>query len=406
MNRTTLSHKLKKVSLFFYSIGMVFLIAGLILNLAVRPVLADWDESILVFQPLNCGGDCDLLQATVCNYGEGDMAGPSTFQVWWSAGADPAENGRLVHSGAIPALAAGQCTSVSFNPRSIAPPQNPYPIGTYRFLAVQHPESGLTNPWSGICYLKKDDCSAPTPTPTNTFTFTPTATVTNTFTFTPTATVTNTFTFTPTATVTNTFTFTPTFTPTTPADTPTFTPTFTPTTPADTPTFTPTFTPTTPADTPTFTPTFTNTPEEATLTPTATLEEPTATPTDVVVESPTPTDVVVESPTPTDVVVESPTPVDTPPTVPTETPVITDVPEETPTPVSTDDPGPTPTDEPEQPSTLPPPSGGTTTVLIPVTGGNLAPSNPLPLVGGVLVHLGFVMLGIGMLTTGVQRWMR
>ena len=365
MNPSGFNRNLKKISLLFYTLGMVFLITGLILNLAIKPVLADWDESVLVFQPLACTGDCDLLQATVCNFGAGNMAGTSSFQVWWSAGADPSVNGRSVHTGAIPALTAGQCTSVSFNPRSIAPPQNPYPIGTYRFLAVQHPESGLDNPWSGVCYLKKEDCSIPTPTPTD---------------------------VPPTSTPTNVApTFTPTFTDVPPTPTPTDVP----------PTPTPTDVPPTP------------TPTGVPPTPTPTDELPTSTPTGVP-PTPTPTD---ELPTSTPTLVEpTATPEDTPPPDPTATPVITENPEETITPISTDVPGgtptpvlpgETPTDQPEQPATLPPPTGGNPNeVLIPVTGGDMTPRYPLPVAGNLLMNLGMVMLGIGLVTHASQRWIR
>ena len=270
MNPSGFNRNLKKISLLFYTLGMVFLITGLILNLAIKPVLADWDESVLVFQPLACTGDCDLLQATVCNFGAGNMAGTSSFQVWWSAGADPSVNGRLVHTGVIPALSAGQCTSVSFNPRSIAPPQNPYPIGTYRFLAVQHPESGLDNPWSGVCYLKKEDCSIPTPTPTD---------------------------------------VPPTSTPTNVA--PTFTPTFTDVPPTPTPTDVP--------------PTPTPTDELPTSTPT--LVEPTATPEDTPPPDPTATPVITENPEETITPISTDVPGGTPtPVLPGETP--TDQPEQ------------------------------------------------------------------------------
>jgi hypothetical protein len=388
MKTPGMNRKLKKISLLFYSIGMVFLIAGLILNLAIKPVLAVWDESVLVFEPLACTGDCDLLQATVCNFGTGDMDSTSTFQVWWSPGADPQVGGTLVHSGVIPALNAGQCTSVSFNPRSIAPPQNPYPIGTYRFLAVQHPESGLENPWSGICFLKVEDCSGPTPTPTD-------------------------------VPPTPTFTFTPTDVP--PTATPTFTSTVTDVPATATPTFTPTFTdvpPTaTPEDTPPVDPTATPTLVDQTATPEDTPPvDPTATPT-LVDQTATPVDTPPVDPTATPTLVEqTPTPVDTPPVDPTETPAITEVPEETPTPVSTDVPGDTPTPEvpgetpttpPEQPATLPPPSGGESTgVLIPVTGADLKSANTLPIAAGLLVHLGFALFGLGLVTQGMQRWMR
>ena len=135
-------------------------------------------------------------------------------------------------------------------------------------------------------------CSALTPTPTATATFTPTATptlaATATGTATPTATGTATPTATGTATPTATATATPTFTATATA---TFTPTATPTatstaTPTFTPTATATFTPTaTPTATATFTPTATAT-ATPTSTPTAT---PTFTPTATATSTPTPT---------------------------------------------------------------------------------------------------------------------
>ena len=188
----------------------------------------------------------------------------------------------------------------------------------------------------------------PSPTPTNTATFTPTSTPTetstktytptNTETLTPTSTATSTYTKTATNTATSTFTLTSTNTPTsTPTETATSTNTSTPTssytaTVTNTATNTSTLTPTnTPTDTSTNTPTNTpsNTPT-ATYTNTATN---TATSTFTLTSTNTPT----STPTETSTSTNTSTPTSTSTFTPTFTPTSTE------TPTSTNTSTPTPT---------------------------------------------------------------
>jgi hypothetical protein len=279
------------------------------------------------------------------------MQGTTTYQVLWKSSGN-ARTGVVIHSGFVPDLSAGQCAVLSFNPLSISNPPVGYPLGNFIFRAQQRPDYGGNNPvvFSTQCrpFKDADECRLPTPTPTAEDTATPTNTP-----------------VTPTAT----FTFTPTNTPVTPTATFTFTPTSTPVTPTATFTFTPTSTPVTP------------TPQDT--------EEPTPTPV-------TPTPQETEEPTPTPV---TPTPQET--IEITETSVVR-------TPVDTPPPGetatPAPTDQPPPPPTLPPPLPSTT-VLIPVTGGNLIPPVQA-LLRTLFTYLGLLLLGVGMVVQGAGKWMR
>ena len=270
------------------------------------------------------------------------------------------------------------------------------------------------------------DCIDPTPTPT--FTATPTDTPvppTPTFTASPTNTEvppTPTFTASPTNTEvppTPTFTATPTETAVPP--TPTFTVTPTDTAVPPTPTFT--FTPTDTAVPPT--PTFTFTPTDTAVPPTPTI---TISPTNTAVatETPVPTATHTTEPTGTDTPV--PTITDTPATpptaiVPTETPVATETPVPTATGITgggTPTPGGDPTATPTQGSqatpgatntpvtvpTLPPPPPGTT-ILIPVTGADLTTPNVFGLnLSAFFINLGLVLAGAGLVMTGLARRLR
>lgn len=222
---------------------------------------------------------------------------------------------------------------------------------------------------------------APTPTlkiitetPTSTFTNTPTSTPTDMLTETPTFTPTNTFTNTPTSTPTSTFTNTPTSTPTS-----TFTNTAT-ATPTSTFTNTPTFTPTkqvpneTPMSTPTFTPTSTPT-ETPTSTPTKT--EVAATPS---VDAPTPTPGTDLTP------FQTPDDPGTTPDAPTSTPGVDETPNTN-----------------VQPTLPPPVSIGTPSVLIPVTGAELANSHPLDKLQTILFNLGLSLFGIGLVLQSLRK---
>ena len=268
MENGVTKQKVRRLWMVLYSLGVFFLIAGLLLNVVVLPVQADWDGSDLAFTN-SCSGNCEVIQATICNNGAA-MQGTTTFQVLWKASGS-ARTGVVVHSGIVPVLPAGQCAVLSFNPLSVSNPPEGYPLGNFVFRAQQRPDYVGNNSviFSGQCrpFKDADECRLPTPTPT--FTFTPTNTPvspTATFTFTPTntpVTPTATFTFTPTntpVTPTATFTFTP-----TPQDTEEPTPTPVTPTPQETVEITATSVVRTPVDTP---------PAEGTLTPEPTDQPP------------------------------------------------------------------------------------------------------------------------------------
>ncbi len=348
MNNTN-ARGLKRLWMTFYTLGVIFLLSGLLLNLIVLPVQAEWDGSDLVFTS-GCSGNCDVIQATICNNGSA-MQGTTTYQVLWKSSGS-ARTGAIVHSGIVPPLSAGQCTVLSFNPLSVSNPPEGYPFGNFIFRAQQRPDYAGNSPtvFSSQCRPFKDanECRLPTPTPT--FTFTPSNTP-----------------VTPTAT----FTFTPTNTPVTPTATFTFTPTNTPVTPTETFTFTPTNTPVTP------------TPQDT--------EEPTPTPV-----TPTPQDT--EEPTPTPLTTTPQETIEATATEVVETPVDTPPPGETATPQPTDQP-------PPPPPTLPPPPPSSTTVLIAVTGGEWIPPIQI-LLRTLFTYMGLLMLGAGMIVQGAGRWMR
>ena len=392
MNKAPTSSRYKKLSMSFYMLGAVFLIVGLMLNLVIKPVDAQWDGSNLVFNPDTCTGNCLVAHATVCNTGSGAMASSSTYQVWFRATGNPAQ-GEVVASGTIPALAAGACTTLTYDGSSRANPN-----GNYKFELFQTADNPNGSLFSGTCHLK-DVCLVPTntpvsptavqPTPTNTLVvFTPTAT--NTLVeFTPTATntslPTNTDTPTNTAVVTNTAT---------PVDTATAAVTGTP---ADTATATPVVTDTVVVtDTPMPTPGVTDT-VVVTDTPVPT---PGVTETVVVVETPIPTPVESET-----VVVVTDTPVPTP--VASDTVVVsTDTPAPTPGTTSTSDGSVTDTPSPTDSSggvstpvpTLKPPTNTGGNVLIPVTG-----IDPVQGARGILINMGFIMFGLGLVFQGLNR---
>ncbi|GAP09431.1 hypothetical protein BECAL_00575 [Bellilinea caldifistulae] len=222
----TNARSLKRIWMTFYTIGVIFLLSGLLLNLIVLPVQAEWDGSDLVFTN-GCSGNCDVIQATICNNGAA-MQGTTTYQVLWKSSGS-ARTGDVIHSGTVPILPAGQCAVLSFNPLSISNPPVGYPLGNFIFRAQQRPDYAGDQPvvFSSQCrpFKDADECRLPTPTPTAEDTATPTNTPE-----------------TPTAT----FTFTPTDTPVTPTPQDTEEPTPTPVTPTPQDTEEPTPTPVTP----------------------------------------------------------------------------------------------------------------------------------------------------------------
>jgi len=217
----------KALNHLIYSMGVVMLVLGLVLSTFVSPVSAmnpqdqpsGWDKSSLSFKG-SCTGDCKVVKAQVCNTGDRDMQGTSTWELYYAETGNP-KNGTVIATGTIPALKAGQCTDLTYDPQ--------YVSGNYMFMAYQrpgHPGKGVL--WSEQCSIQ---CTAPTPTPTKEPTETPTEEPTETPTEEPTVTPTDDPTETPTEEPTETPTEEPTVTPT---DDPTETPTVEPTTPSET----------------------------------------------------------------------------------------------------------------------------------------------------------------------------
>lgn len=121
-----------------------------------------WDKSSLEFQDA-CQGSCDQIQTEICNTGDGDMAGPVDWEVWFAASGNP-KFGEEVGGGEVPALESDECTHLNFDPQA---------SGNYMFKAFQRPgHPGTGELWSEACHL--DGCGqepprhTPTPTPTPT----------------------------------------------------------------------------------------------------------------------------------------------------------------------------------------------------------------------------------------------
>jgi hypothetical protein len=115
------------------------------------PTPDTWDYSSLHFDPdYGCQGACEEMRAKVCNGdSSGDMAGPSTWELYWIASGNPKE-GVAIASGSINALAAGECQVLTYNPAD-----NPDGAsGSYIFKAYQRPgHAGTGVLWSNSCEL-------------------------------------------------------------------------------------------------------------------------------------------------------------------------------------------------------------------------------------------------------------
>jgi TasA anchoring/assembly protein len=156
----------------------------------------EWDRSSLEFQ--GEGYDCvaGQLWAVVKNVNGGDMAGPSTWELWYHPTDGPKNGSMVAGPFTLDPLASGQGATLY-----IAPVMG---TGHYMFKAYQrpgHPDGGEL--WSGEIYLTDDYCAnqlptaTPTPTPTDPPTDPPTDTPTDEPTATPTETPTPTETATP-----------------------------------------------------------------------------------------------------------------------------------------------------------------------------------------------------------------
>jgi len=397
----------RSLSRLTFSIGSILLIVGLLLGMFPQPVSAtvppEWDKSSLKFKS-GCTGDCDVVKAKICNTGSGDMAGSTTYEVYWAASGNP-KSGKIVATGTVPALKSGKCTDLTYDPKT-----NPNgSAGNYMFKAYQRPgHPGAGELWSDQCSVGQ--CSLPTATP-----ITPTPTPISPLSLSYTCTdggqlwqVTN----------PNNFDLNYTWSSSTgdsgsstvPAndsdnffisgeDSMTVTVTYEGGSVSQTSEACPKPTEE-PTETPTETPVVTETPS-----PTPT-DQPTETPVVTETPSPTPTDQPTETVTPT----EKPTDTETPPTK-TVTPVGTDepgspTPEITETAVTTPQPTSSGRDEdrdPQPPATLAPPSGSNTSLLIPVTGGDLSQPKPFGSTSLLLINFGLALLGFGLILNGLGR---
>lgn len=343
-----------------YSLGVIFLITGVLLSTVVTPAKADtnpiWDKSSLVYLSGTCSGNCSgPISETIQNHGS-DMQGTVTYYVFLNGGSTP------VATGTVPALKSGESYTITFTPTQ---------SGTYSFEVDQRPgHPGTGRLGAGSCTVI---CTVPPttvpPTEVPPTTVPPTSvppTLTNTPTNTPTATATNTPTSTPTSTPTNTPTNTPTATPTnTPTNTPTSTPSNTPVPGASL----------TPTPLPSETPTPTNTPVPTEVPPTAT-----NTPLPTATNTPVPTSVPPTSVPPT----ATPTNRPNNPSSPTSTPV--------------------PNVGSTTVATLPPPAtavGSATQMLLPITGPDAsAPVQRSDAESTLFFNLGIGLLGLGLVFHG------
>jgi cysteine-rich repeat protein len=111
-----------------------------------------WDKSSLSFES-GCLGDCERIEASVCNSGDEDMDGPVNYETWYAPSGNP-KSGSLVGGGAIPALINGECITLTHIPEQ---------GGNYMFKAYQrlgHPGTGEL--WSNACEgIIMDECGDP-----------------------------------------------------------------------------------------------------------------------------------------------------------------------------------------------------------------------------------------------------
>ncbi len=143
------------ISLFIVALCLSFAQAFRISSFANQvqaKVDSDWDKSSLSFTG-SCSGDCELVQATVCNGADSeDMDGPTTYEVYFAATGNP-KNGSVVASGTVPALESGDCTTLTYDPNNVS--------GNYMFRALQRPgHPGAGDLWSSACEI--GSCTEPT----------------------------------------------------------------------------------------------------------------------------------------------------------------------------------------------------------------------------------------------------
>lgn len=112
-----------------------------------------WDKSSLEFVGADCGPD--YVQATIKNVGDGDMAGESTWELWFSAQGNP-KQGERVAFGSFGPLAAGEETTIVVNVSR---------VGNYMFRAYQRPgHPGDCGDPPELCDLWSEGIHGPCPT--------------------------------------------------------------------------------------------------------------------------------------------------------------------------------------------------------------------------------------------------
>ncbi len=106
-----------------------------------------WDRSSLEFigEGRRCDGFDTIIWATVQNGGDGDMAGPTTWELWYAPSGNP-KNGVLIASGVIPPLASGDSYTIEY---AVTQP------GHYIFKAYQRPG----HPGTGVLWSEEIEIS-------------------------------------------------------------------------------------------------------------------------------------------------------------------------------------------------------------------------------------------------------
>ncbi|HEU5139286.1 MAG TPA: amyloid fiber anchoring/assembly protein TapA [Bacillales bacterium] len=103
-----------------------------------QPPLELWDKSSLTFEGMTTGGSCKTIFAYIKNSGDGDMDGPSEFEVWWITKGNPKKGQKIYDSGKVPPLAHGEKVKLTYDPGTNPNGQE----GVYKFRAFQRPGHG------------------------------------------------------------------------------------------------------------------------------------------------------------------------------------------------------------------------------------------------------------------------
>lgn len=190
---------------------------------APTPTPTKWSRSSVEAQGA-CDANCEVVSGTVCNTGDGDMAGPAGWELWYTDGPGAPKNGTELDNDLYGPLDKGECQTITYSPVVSG---RKYQFGFHQ--EEGHPGEGITwtDECSAVCEATPTNTNTPeiptdTPTPSNTPTNTATPTYTDTPeipTDTPTPSLTNTP-FTVTPSVTASLTATPYETPEEPTETP------------------------------------------------------------------------------------------------------------------------------------------------------------------------------------------